>query len=110
MTERRRVNVPVLVKELNVKLPLYKQIAARLEYAIATGRIAPGTVLPSLREAQEQWGVNLHTVRHAYRELERTGLVSIHDRVGATVVQPPALATSNVRQFVVQALREAEER
>ncbi len=66
--------------------PLYQQIAARLRYEIVTGQRAGGDRLPSLRGAAEDWGVNLHTVRRAYQELARAGLVRIGN-AGARVTQ-----------------------
>jgi hypothetical protein len=56
-------------------VPLYHQLAELLRYRIATGALAPGTALPPLRAAARQWGVNLHTVRHAYAALAALGLV-----------------------------------
>jgi DNA-binding transcriptional regulator YhcF (GntR family) len=106
----RRVNATGFIKGASA-MPLYKYIAVHLEYAITTGRIAPGASMPSLREAQGQWGVSLDTIRQAYRELERMGLVSIRDRSKATVVlQPGSLAPSNVHQLVIQTLQEAKQR
>jgi DNA-binding transcriptional regulator YhcF (GntR family) len=51
-------------------------------YEIATGAWAPGTRLPSLREAHDRWGVNHLTVRAAYRRLEELGLVRSVPRSG----------------------------
>ena len=56
-------------------VPLYHQLAEALRYRIATGALPSGAVLPSLREAAGQWGVNLHTIRHAYAALAELGLV-----------------------------------
>jgi len=55
--------------------PLFRQIEGQLSYEIVTGRRAGGSRLASLREAAAEWGVNLHTVRRAYSELEDRGLV-----------------------------------
>lgn len=66
--------------------PLYRQIAERLEYEIVTGRLRANARLPSLRDAADRWGVNLHTVRKAYHELESTGLARIGPR-GARVAR-----------------------
>jgi DNA-binding transcriptional regulator YhcF (GntR family) len=51
-------------------------------YEIATGKWAPGLKLPSVRSAEQLWGVNRLTVLNAYRELERIGLVTVKDRSG----------------------------
>jgi DNA-binding transcriptional regulator YhcF (GntR family) len=70
-------------------VPLYHQIAEALRNGIAVGELEPGARLPSVRDAAGQWGVNLHTVRKAYRELEREGLVNMSGGRGTEVVQRP---------------------
>lgn len=61
--------------DLESPIPLYHQLAEAIRYRIATGGLKPGTLLPPLRRAAETWDVNLHTVRRAYAELERLGVV-----------------------------------
>jgi len=56
-------------------VPLYYQIAQAIRAQIEAGSIAPGDVLEPLRKAADTWGVNLHTVRHAYAALAREGLI-----------------------------------
>jgi DNA-binding transcriptional regulator YhcF (GntR family) len=68
-------------------VPLYHQIAEALRNGIAVGELEPGARLPSVRDAAGQWGVNLHTVRKAYGELEREGLVRMAGARGTEVVQ-----------------------
>jgi DNA-binding transcriptional regulator YhcF (GntR family) len=70
-------------------VPLYHQLAEGIRYAIATGEIKPDTVLPPLRRAAPLWGVNLHTVRRAYGQLARNGVVSTQVPDGTRVL--PAL-------------------
>jgi regulatory GntR family protein len=67
-------------------VPLYHQLAEALRYRIATGALAPGTALPPLRAAARQWGVNLHTVRHAYAALASLGLVRTRAPHGTLVL------------------------
>jgi DNA-binding transcriptional regulator YhcF (GntR family) len=89
--------------------PLFRQIEAGLTYEIVTGKRANGSRLPSLRDAAAEWGVNLHTVRRAYRELDTKGLV--HTGAGGTRVAPlgpdPAAYGSGlharVRRFATEA-------
>jgi DNA-binding transcriptional regulator YhcF (GntR family) len=96
-------------------IPLYHQIAEAIRYRIATGALTPGTVLPPLREAAAQWGVNLHTVRRAYVELAREGLVATQVPHG-TVVLPgtsPAAgagASSGLEAFADRVVLEARRR
>jgi GntR family transcriptional regulator len=66
-------------------LPLYHQIAAALRNAIAVGELGPGARLPPVRGAAREWGVNLHTVRRAYRELSDDGLVRVAGARGTVV-------------------------
>ena len=67
-------------------VPLYHQLAEALRYRIATGALAPGAALPPLRAAARQWGVNLHTVRHAYAALAALGLVRTRAPHGTLVL------------------------
>lgn len=56
-------------------LPLGPQIVGQLKLAIATGRLSRGERLPSARDLAAELHVNFHTVRKAYGELEREGLL-----------------------------------
>ena len=97
-------------------VPLYHQIAEAIRYRIATGALPPGAVLPPLREAARLWGANLHTVRRAYTELGRTGIVATRAARGTVVLPPdrPGRAQrrtpSALESFLRRCLREAKER
>lgn len=56
--------------------PLKDQIAERIRRLIKTSRLSAGDVLPSVREAADNWGVNFTTVSRAYQELKAEGLIS----------------------------------
>lgn len=62
-------------------LPIYLQIVNQMKYLIASGRMAPGDEVPSIRVLAEQLLVNPNTVARAYRELESAGLIVT--RIGA---------------------------
>jgi DNA-binding transcriptional regulator YhcF (GntR family) len=96
-------------------LPLYRQVADALRYRIATGELKPGARLPSLRRAAELWGVNMHTVRRAYAELDAQGVVAMRAKANAVVQRPGALgeddsaavvAGGTVAEFLAAVLRE----
>jgi len=57
------------------KLPLYRQIAKRLEEQIVSGELPPGTPLPAERTLARRYGVNRGTVSAAYEELRASGLL-----------------------------------
>src|SRR3954466_250543 len=92
-------------------IPLYHQLAEAIRADVAAGALAPGELLPPLRQAAEEWGVNLHTVRHAYQELADSGLVRTTAPrgtmvVGATAAAPP---TTEAEDLIPRFLREARE-
>jgi len=65
--------------------PLYRQISATLQTAIAAGQYPVGSVLPTEIEISQQFGVCRQTVRDALRLLSSAGLVRRRRRVGTVV-------------------------
>lgn len=92
-------------------VPLFHQIAETLRAEIAAGVLAPGAMLPPLRVAAEAWGVNLHTVRHAYHALAQDGLVRTSAPRGTVVLRPgeAPLGAAPGEDVVTRFLREARE-
>lgn len=70
-------------------IPLYHQIAEVIRFRIAKGLLKKGDPLPALKAAAQDWGVNFHTVRRAYRELEDQGLVETRIPFGTLVLGIP---------------------
>ena len=66
-------------------VPLYRQLAEELRYQIATGTLKVGDKLPPVAEAADMWGVNLHTVRQAYKELTSWGVAEMQRAKGTFV-------------------------
>lgn len=89
-------------------VPLYHQLAEALRYRIATGRLRPGQVLPPVRQGRSLYGVNLHTVRRAYAELARDGLVIIEGARGTRVAPRAEPWTSEVQTFVDRTIQSAK--
>ncbi len=58
-------------------IPIYIQIMDQIKHLIATGALQPGQQLPTIRELAVELTINLHTVAHAYAELERDGFLTI---------------------------------
>jgi GntR family transcriptional regulator len=75
------------------QIPLYHQIVQAVKWRIGTGSLEPGELLPSVREAGKQWGVNYHTVRRAYRELASEGWL---DSIQGSGTQVSAVAPDRV--------------
>ena len=55
--------------------PIYKQITDQIRLAVATGKLAVGDQLPSVRALAEEAVVNPNTVARAYGDLARDGLI-----------------------------------
>jgi DNA-binding transcriptional regulator YhcF (GntR family) len=94
-------------------VPLYHQVAEAVRYRIATGELQPGRRLPSLRQAAELWGVNLHTVRRAYAELAEQGVLASRSRSGTVVLNGGAARVQEANDldaFLRQVLRQGSER
>jgi GntR family transcriptional regulator len=66
-------------------IPLYEQIAHELRVAIASGELAPGDGLPSVRRLASGLRINPATVVQAYRELESDGMVEMRQGAGTYV-------------------------
>lgn len=66
-------------------LPIYLQLIQQVKYLIATGRLAAGEQLPSVRKLSEQLVINPNTVARAYRELEQVGVLATRPGAGVFV-------------------------
>jgi GntR family transcriptional regulator len=64
------------------KIPLYLQLKDLVKYHISTGAIAYKQQLPTVHGLAKELGVNFDTVRKAYKELEREGLISTERGLG----------------------------
>jgi DNA-binding transcriptional regulator YhcF (GntR family) len=89
----------------SIEYPVYEQIADQVRQLIATGALAPGAALPSVRRLAGDLGVNLNTVARAYRVLEDEGFLTIRDRAGVVVAAPAEEIDETVRADLVDDLR-----
>ena len=55
--------------------PSYEQIADQIVFAVATGDLAPGDLVPSVRDLSVQLTINPNPVVRAYQELERLAVL-----------------------------------
>src|SRR5215510_9239557 len=67
--------------------PLYKQIVDAVKREIAGGRLAAGSAMPSFRTLAEDLVVSLITVKRAYEELEREGIIFRRQGLGTFVAE-----------------------
>jgi GntR family transcriptional regulator len=64
---------------------LYEQIIQGIQREISAGRLRPGAALPSFRQLAADLMVSVITVKRAYEELEREGIVYRRQGLGTFV-------------------------
>lgn len=75
-------------------VPIYVQIRDHLLGRIASGDLAPGQQMPTMRQVAGDLGVDLNTVRHAYDELAAQGAVRLVRGRGTFVADTDATPPS----------------
>lgn len=85
----------ILIDESDSR-PIYRQVADEIRRLIASGALAEGQALPSVRQVAIDLGVNLNTIAGAYRELQTDGLVAIRHGSGAVVASRQSSAMDAV--------------
>ncbi|MGK0220396.1 MAG: GntR family transcriptional regulator [Planctomycetota bacterium] len=84
-------------------MPPSEQLADQVRFAVASGRLAAGEKLPSLRGLAAEVRVNPNTVGRAWRELEREGVLEARRGDGMYVA---AEAQAACREAVSNTLAE----
>lgn len=77
--------------------PFYEQIKRQIEGQIASGSLAPGDPLPSIRDLALSLLLNPNTVARAYRELEMEGLITTRKGKGCFVGEDSARRVRSIR-------------
>lgn len=67
--------------------PMYLQIMDQVQQRVAAGDWQPGNKLPSIRELAVEAKVSVITVKRAYLELERNGLIVTQQGKGSWVAE-----------------------
>jgi DNA-binding transcriptional regulator YhcF (GntR family) len=68
-------------------VPLRTQLHGLIEYGIACGELAPGELLPSVRDLAERIGVAPMTVSQVYGDLKTAGLIETRPGSGSFVTR-----------------------
>jgi GntR family transcriptional regulator len=94
------------------ELPIYRQIVRQIADAIAGGRLEAGARLPSHRDLAEELVIAPLTVKKAYDELEREGLLVSQRGRGTFVSESlpsidPALGRERLREAGKRLLSQA---
>ncbi|MEJ8645229.1 aminotransferase class I/II-fold pyridoxal phosphate-dependent enzyme [Streptomyces sp. MS1.HAVA.3] len=78
-------------------------IAASVEAGVASGALAPGSLLPPMRELAGHLGVNPNTVAAAYRTLRERGVIETDGRRGSRVRARPSSTPRDALRMAVPA-------
>lgn len=94
--------------------PFYAQIVEGVRREVGAGRLAPHTALPSYRELAAELLVSLITVKRAYEELERAGVIYRRQGLGTFVAEQGAersreAKTEQAEALLRRAVREGRE-
>lgn len=90
--------------------PIYLQIMDEVHRAVAVGDVSTDDPLPSVRDLASRLAINPNTVKQAYRELEREGVVYMRRGLGTFVSDGAAPEVGRerlAREIARRALREA---
>jgi GntR family transcriptional regulator len=72
--------------------PLYLQVIEQVRRRVAMGDLPAGTELPSIRELAAELQVSVITIKRAYMELERDGVILTRQGKGSVVADSPGLS------------------
>src|SRR5215467_15372559 len=98
---------PLLVLSQSDKRPIYLQIMEQIKRRIAVGDWPEGYALPSIRQLAVDLQISVITVKRAYLELEREGVIVTQQGRGSRVASKPGLGMQLRKQELEQHLEEA---
>lgn len=66
-------------------VPVYRQLIDQVQAGLASGNLASGDQLPTVRQVAVDLEINPNTVLRAYRELEIRGVLDTHQGTGTFI-------------------------
>ena len=79
----------------SLPLPVYEQIRSQLARLSASGQLAVGTRLPTIRQLASDLGIAKGTVERAYVLLEADGVVECRGRAGTVLAARPTASAED---------------
>ena len=105
--------MPLFAIDPNDATPIHAQLNRVLRAAIASGRLATGEQLPTVRQLAVDLRINANTVARVYGELERDGVLETRRGVGTFIRAAATRARSQsehhrqLRAFVTRVAADA---
>ena len=90
----------MFILDPHTSVPIYQQLIDQVRRLVASGQLAPGAQLPSVREMAQEHTVHPMTISRAYSLLESEGLLERH-RGKPMTVAAPATGGSSTRLFSI---------
>jgi GntR family transcriptional regulator len=87
--------------------PMYLQIMEQIKQRVAVGDWRRGEEIPSIRQLAVALNVSVITIKRAYLELEREGVIVTQQGKGSTVAVDPELGTRLYAQDLARHLEQA---
>jgi len=100
------MNGPFAISQSD-KRPMYLQIIEQIKERIAVGDWTEGQPIPSIRQLAVDLQVSVITVKRAYLELEREGIIMTQQGKGSHVASTPGLGAKLREQELEQHLEQA---
>jgi GntR family transcriptional regulator len=84
--------------------PIWSQIEEGLRRLVASGALAPGAVVPSVRDLARELRINPATVAKAYQRLTDAGVLTVRRGDGTYVAEkPPAMSKAERARLLREA-------
>ncbi len=83
--------------DLHSGVPVYRQIIDQVRGGMASGTLAAGDQLPTVRQLAVDLEINPNTVMRAYRELELGGMLETHQGTG-TFISDKKISRNNAER------------
>ena len=87
--------------------PMYLQIMEQIRRLVAVGDWKAGQPLPSIRQLAVDLSISVITVKRAYLELEREGVIATQHGKGSVVAAAPDVSTRIYEQELARHLEDA---
>lgn len=87
--------------------PMYLQIMEQIKQRVAVGDWPRGAEIPSIRQLAVALNVSVITIKRAYLELEREGVIVTQQGKGSSVAEDPELGARLYQHDLAQHIEQA---
>ena len=83
-------------------VPVYEQVSRQIMFAVASGSIGPGEMIPSVRELARELAINPNTVARAFRDLQDQNILQTVRGTGVEVSKGAKTKCLSARTRVIR--------